>query len=306
MTSNGSAMRVFVTGATGFICQAVTQELLRAGHQVLGLSRSDSGAATLKTLGAEVLRGTLTDVDVLKQGAATCDAVIHLAFIHDFSDYAGACATDRTAISAMGSALEGTDRALVTTSGTLMLPAGRLVTEDDPPDAVNPVAAMRGASEAVTLGFAAKGVRACVVRLPPTNHGDGDHGFLDMVAKTAKVKGVSAYIGDGANRWPAVHRLDTAAVYRLAAEKGRAGSVLHAVADEGVPTREIAEAIGKNMNVPVVSRTSEEARDHFGFVGVPFAVDNPASGAKTKEQLGWNPAHPSLLMDIESGVYAQE
>lgn len=296
-------MRVFVTGAAGFIGQKVVKELLQAGHQVLGLARSDKNAEFLVSLGASVHRGSLTDLESLKQGASSSDAVIHLAFIHDFSDYEGGCRTDRLAIEAMGSVLAGTNRPLIMTSGTLMLPQGRLVTEDDTPDFTSPMAALRGASETAALSLVAQGVRISIVRLPPTNHGDGDIGFISYLVAIAREKGVSAYIGDGSNRWPATHRLDTAKVFQLALDKGTAGSTFHAVAEEGVTIKHIAEVIGHKLNVPVVSKTKEEAQGHFGWLVFALMGDNPTSSVKTREQLGWKPVQPSLLEDLKKGSY---
>ncbi|KAL2869115.1 SDR family oxidoreductase [Aspergillus lucknowensis] len=293
-------MRVFVTGSTGFVGTAVVNELLSAGHQVLGLTRSDSGADKLKAQGAEPLHGTLDDLDVLKKGAAECDAVIHLAFVHDFANFAKSCATDRAAIEAMGSVLAaaGGDRALVVTSGTMLLLSRKPATETDAPDTDNAFAAARGPSESLCLGFAKQGVRASVVRLAPTVHGPGSSGFTGMFASIAMQKGVSAYVGEGQNRWCAVHRDDAAKVYRLAAEKTIAGSVFHAVAEEGVPVREIATEVGKCLGVPVVSIPAEEAESHFGWVQFAALADNTASSALTREQLGWVPTAPTVIEDI--------
>ncbi|KAF2494730.1 nucleoside-diphosphate-sugar epimerase [Lophium mytilinum] len=295
-------MRVFVTGATGFIGTAVVPELLAAGHQVLGLTRSDKGAEALKALGAEAHRGALEDLESLKKGASNTDATIHLAFDHNFSDFEGINKKDRVAIQAIGEALSGTNRPFIITSGTLLLPLGKIATEDDNGDYTVPVA-VRGLAEQLALSFVPKGVRAEVVRLPPTNYGKGDHGFIDMLIKTAREKGISVYIGDGANRWPATHRLDTAKAFALALDKGTAGAVYHAVANEAVSTKEIAEAIGKGLNVPVVSKSMEEATAHFGFVAMPFSRDNPTSSKKTREALGWEPTQPGLIADIGEGHY---
>lgn len=294
-------MRVFVTGATGFIGQAVVKELLNAGHQVLGLARSDRGADSLIAAGAEVQRGSLEDLDSLKQGASASDGVIHLAFIHDFSDYVGNCAKDRIAIEAIGAALTGTNRPFIITGGTLLIPHGQLGTEDTPPDLDRP-SAIRGVAEQVALSFVSKGVRVSIIRLPPTNHGEGDHGFIAELARIAKSTGVSAYLGDGLNRWAATHRLDTAKLYLLALEKAAAGSVFHAVAEEGIPIKEIAETIGKQLNLPTGSKTAE----HFGWLAIAVGADNPISSAKTREQLGWTPVHASLISDIEAGFYTSE
>ncbi|KAF2802522.1 putative epimerase/dehydratase [Mytilinidion resinicola] len=295
-------MRVFVTGATGFIGTAVVPELLAAGHQVLGLTRSDKGAETLKSLGVEAHRGSLEDLESLKKGASSADATIHLAFDHNFADFEGINKKDRVAIEAIGEALVGTNRPFIITSGTLLLPLEKLATEDDNGDYTIPTA-VRGLAEQLTLSFVPKGVRAEVVRLPPTNYGEGDHGFIAMLIKTAREKGESAYIGDGSNRWPATHRLDTAKVFASALDRGTAGATYHAVANEGITAKEIAEAIGKELNVPVVSKSTEEAPAHFGFLALPFSRDNPTSSKKTREALGWEPAQPGLIADIKEGHY---
>ncbi|KAH8890624.1 putative oxidoreductase [Thozetella sp. PMI_491] len=301
-------MKVFVTGASGFIGQAVVRQLLDHGHQVLGLARNDEGAAALEALGVEVHRGNLDDLDSLAKGAAAADGVIHLAFKNKemMADYAGVCAIDRAAITAIGQALEGSNKPFVITSGTLMLARGKMGRETDGPDLAHPVSSARGASEGLALSFADKGVRAAVVRLAPTNHGEGDHGFTAMTVAKARETGVSAYIGTGENRWPAVHRLDTAALFRLVLEKGRAGGVYHAVADEGVAIKDLAAAIGKRLGIPVVSKSIEEAKAHFGFAAFALAEDNPTSSEQTRAELGWVPEHPSLLEDIEAGVYADD
>ncbi|KAF4172033.1 hypothetical protein CNMCM8694_005625 [Aspergillus lentulus] len=293
-------MRVFVTGSTGFIGSAVVKELLSAGHKVLGLTRSEAGIEQLENQGAQALQGTIEDLELLKKAASECDAVIHLAFVHDFADYAGSCATDRTAITAMGPALAeaGGNRALVITSGTMLLPRGKLGDEDDAPDMTNPMAAARGASEKVCLDFAKQGVRASVVRLPPTTHGLGSSGFMGPFVTVALQKGVAAYLGDGENRWCAGHRDDAARLFRLAAEKGAPGSIFHAVGDEGVPMKEIAIAVGKELDVPVVSIPPEKAEEHFGWFWFGAVADNVASSAKTRERLGWTPEGATLMEDI--------
>ena len=292
-------MRVFVTGATGFIGTAVVRELIDAGHQVLGLARSDASAKSLVAAGAQVHRGSLENLDSLRSGAAAADGVIHTAFIHDFSNYGPAAEADRRAIETLGAAVAGSDRLFVVTSGTLLVQRkGALATEEDAPNPNFP----RKSEEAV-LGLAARGVRASVLRLPPSVHGHGDHGFVPGLIGIAQEKGVSAYIGDGLNRWPAVHRLDAAHLYRLVLEKGTAGANYHGVADEGVPTREIAAAIGHGLNVPVVSKSREEAADHFGWLAHFFGTDAPASSAQTRERLGWRPVQPGLIADLNAEHY---
>jgi nucleoside-diphosphate-sugar epimerase len=293
-------MRVFVTGSTGFIGSAVVRELLDAGHQVVGLARSDESAAALAETGAEVLRGSLEDLDSLRAGAAAADGVIHTAFIHDFSQLANAAKTDLLAIETFGAALEGSGRPLVITTGIPFIKPGYVATEEDaPPAGGHP----RMATEGVVKALAERGVRTSIVRPGASVHGEGDHGFVPVLIDIARTKGVSGYIGDGANRWPAVHRLDAANLYRLALEKGRAGSVFHAVGDEGVPTREIAQVIGRHLDVPVVSVSPDDAGDHFGWMGAFYPVDRPASSALTQERLSWEPTHIGLIEDLEQGHY---
>jgi nucleoside-diphosphate-sugar epimerase len=292
-------MRVFVTGATGFIGTAVVRELIDAGHQVLGLARSDAAAKSVVVAGADVHRGSLEDLESLRSGAAAADGVIHTAFIHDFANYGPAAEADRRAIETLGGALAGSDRALIVTSGTLLAQRkGPLATEGD---AHNPNFPRK--SEDAALALATRGVRASVLRLPPSVHGDGDHGFVPRLISIAREKGVSAFIGDGLNRWPAVHRIDAAHLYRLVLEKGSAGDSYHGVADEGVPTREIAEVIGRHLNIPVVSKSSEEAADHFGWIGRFFSIDGPASSTQTQKRLGWQPVQPQLITDLNAGHY---
>jgi nucleoside-diphosphate-sugar epimerase len=288
-------MRVFVTGATGFIGSAIVKELIDAGHQVLGLTRSDAGAESLTAAGAQVHRGDLEDLGSLRSGAALADGVIHTAFIHDFSRFAEVCEVDRGAIEALGSELAGSDKLLVVTSGTGMVSTpGRLSTEEDAPNSQIP----RVASEEAAAAAAAKGVRVSVVRLPQV-HDPAKQGLISYLIALAREKGVSAYVGDGLNRWPAVHRLDCARLYRLALEKGSAWARYNAVAEEGVPLREIAEAIGWGLKVPVVAKSPEQAAEHFGWLGMFAGSDVPASSALTQEWLGWHPTHTGLLADLE-------
>lgn len=291
-------MRVFVTGATGFIGSAVVQELIYAGHQVLGLARSDAGARSLAAAGAEVHRGSLEDLDSLRGGAAMSDGVIHMAFIHDFANYAAAAATDKRAVETLGAELAGSDRPLIVTSGTALLAPGRLGMEEDTPNSSFP-----RKSEEAAAAMAACGVNVSVLRLPPSVHGKGDHGFVPRLIGIACEKGVSAHVGDGLNRWAAVHRLDAAVLYRLVLENGSAGGRYHGVADEGVPFREIAQVIGRHLNVPVVSKSPEEAAAHFGWLAHFVVIDCPASSAKTQKQLGWKPRQAGIIADLDEEHY---
>lgn len=295
-------MRVFVTGATGFIGSAVVTELIDAGHQVVGLARSDQAAEALAASGAEVHRGALDDLDSLAAGAAAADGVIHTAYIHDFSRMADAAQADQRAIRTLGAALEGSGRPLVITTGTALVNPGRVATEEDPKDPAT-VAHPRAAAEPLAKALAARGVRTSIVRPGASVHGEHDHGFVPFLINVARTKGVSAYIGDGANRWPAVHVLDAASLYRLAFESGPAGSVFHAIGDEGVPTRDIAGLIGRHLEVPVVSISPEDAPAHFDWMAAFWGIDAPASSALTQARLGWRPTHVGLIEDLEQGHY---
>ncbi|MEU0792053.1 SDR family oxidoreductase [Amycolatopsis sp. NPDC005961] len=289
-------MRVFVTGASGWIGSALVPELLEAGHQVVGLARSDASAAAVERRGAEVLRGDLDDLETLAKGAADADAVVHLAFGHDFSRMDAAIRADAAAVEAMAAVLEG--KVLVAASGTPSVPGG-VATERDDPAGFGLVAGRMDNARAV-VKTAENGVRASVVRLPRSVHGEGDaHGLITRLIAAGKQKGVAAYVGDGTARWPAVHLLDAAHLFRLALEQAPAGSVLHAVGDEGVAIRDVAEVVGRRLGLPV---TSVEA-DELGFLGALLAIDQPASADGTRELLGWRPEHPGLLDDLENGYY---
>jgi nucleoside-diphosphate-sugar epimerase len=292
-------MKIFVTGATGFIGSAIVQELIGAGHKVLGLARSDEGAKSLAAAGAEVHRGDLKDLQSLRSGAATADGVIHTAFIHDFANYAPAAETDRLAIETLGDALAGSERPLIVTSGTVLVQrSGPLATEQDAPIPTFP-----RKSELAVAALASRGLRVSVLRLPPSVHGDGDHGFVPALINLAREKRDSAYIGDGLNRWPAVHRFDAAHLYRLVLEKGSAGASYHAIGDEGIPFKDIAGVIGRRLRVPVVSKSHEQAADRFTWLAHFVGMDSPASSKLTEEKLGWQPKQPGLIADLERGTY---
>jgi nucleoside-diphosphate-sugar epimerase len=295
-------MRVFITGASGWIGSAVVPELLAAGHHVVGLARSNEAAAAVAAAGAEVLQGGLDDRESLQAGAEKADGVIHLAFRHDFTDFAGAGRTERAAVQTFLDVLEGTDRPFLFASGVALLSPGRIATEETAAPFAGPDAP-RGGAEALALSYAERGVRAVSLRFAPTVHGDGDHGFVPRLIQIAREKGVAGYVGDGSNRWAAVHRLDAGRLVQLALEQAEAGSRVHAVAEEGIATRTIAEAIGRGLNVPVVSVPTDDASRHFGWIGGFFGTDMAASSTLTRERLGWTPTHPGLLHDLSAGHY---
>lgn len=287
-------MKIFVTGASGFIGSAVVRELIQSGHQVVGLARSEKNAESIAAAGAQVLRGSLEDLESLERGAKDSDGVIHTAFIHDFTQYLASVKVDQRAIEMLANALAGSNRPLVVTAGVTRATDGSVATEDTPLDPKAP-----RISESVALPFAGNGVRVSVVRLPPTVHGDGDHGFVPELIRIARGARVSGFVGEGANRWPAVHRLDAAQAFRLAVEKAEAGSIVHAIAEEGIVTRDIAAVIGKRLGVPVEARPVE----HFGWLGPFFSRDVPTSSEQTRAKLGWKPAHAGLLEDLDHPRY---
>ena len=293
-------MKVFVTGATGFIGMAVVRELLDAGHGVIGLSRSEKGDAALKQAGAEPLRGELGDLDSLRRGAEAADGVIHLAYLHDFSDLAASVEADRLATDAIGAVLEGSGSPFVLTSGMLLMTQGHPAEEADAPASLG-----RYAEQAVSE-LSERGIRSSVVRLSPTVHGADDYGFIRVLVQTARDKGVSTYVGDGSNRWPAVHRLDAARLFRLALESAPAGTRLHGVGESAIAFREIAEAIGRGLNLPTVSIPAEEAAAHFGWIAFAATADNPASSTWTQQELNWHSEQPGLMADLEAGYYFKD
>ncbi len=294
-------MRVFVTGATGFIGSKIVKELIEAGHQVLGLARSDAGAKSLIAAGAQVQRGDLDELESLRTGAAQSDGVIHTAFRHDWSKFAESCAMDKRAIETLGAVLEGSNRPLLVTGGLAVLAQGRPANEDDPPVPVS--ASYPRASEATVAALEVRGVNASVVRLPQV-HNTVKQGLISYLINVAREKGLSAYIGEGLNRWAAVHVLDAARLYRLALEKHEAGARYHAVAEEGVPLRDIAEVIGRGLNVPVVPMSPEEAAAHFGFLAHFVGMNLQGSSTRTQERLGWRPSGPNLITDLENMRYS--
>lgn len=297
-------MHVFVTGGTGQTGPAVIAELIAAGHAVTGLARSDSAAATLRTLGAAVHAGSLEDLDSLRRGAAAADGVLHMGYSSDFAHPEEMVRRDTAAIDTFGQVLHGSGKPLIITSGTLVMPLGRVSDETDEPLA-DGIAGFRVAGERACLAYAERGVRAVVVRLAPTVHGSRDHGFIPMLIATARATGVSAYVGDGANRWPAVHRQDAAVLFRLALEKAPSGSVLHGVAETGVVFKSIAETIGQGLGLPTTSLSPDQAAGHFvnPFLGMLYGVDAPVASTHTRQLLGWTPSHEDLLYDLEHGDY---
>lgn len=296
-------MKIFVTGASGFIGSAIVQELSRAGHRVLGFARSDKAAAAVAAAGAEVHRGDLEDLASLRAGAAACDGVIHTGFIHDFTRYKAVCEADRRAIEALGAELAGSQRPLLVSSGAVLPRDKTLITEDDRVTS-GPDELPRAATELACDELAAAGVRVGVLRFPPTVHGEGDHGFVPMLIDLARTQGASAYIGDGQNLWPAVHRFDAATLARLAIDHPfTPGTRFHAVAEEGVPFKAIAEVIGRRLQVPIVSKPPADAAAHFGWFAHFAALDRPVSSERTRQRLGWTPVQPGLIADLDRPPY---
>jgi nucleoside-diphosphate-sugar epimerase len=289
--------RIFVTGATGFVGSAIVRDLLDAGYHVIGLARSDASMASLAAIGAQPHRGDLEDLDSLKAGAALADGVFHTAFIHDWSNFQKSCDVEASALEAIGSSLVGSNRPFIVTSGTALVSPGRVATESAH-SALTVEEFPRAIAGTVSTSLIERGVNLMTIRLSPSVHGDGDHGFVPILINLAREKGVSAYIGEGANRWTAVHRLDAGPLYRLAFERGTMGANYHAVDEEAIPFKEIATAIGKRLNVPVISKSPEEAAEHFGWFARFASIDCPASSKLTREQLGWKTAHPGLLQDL--------
>jgi nucleoside-diphosphate-sugar epimerase len=298
-------VHVFVTGASGWIGSAVVDDLLASGHQVTGLARSDASAAKLEAKGARVRRGDLDDLDGIRAGAQEADGTIHLANKHDWSDMAATNAAERSAVQAIAETLEGTGRPFLVASGLAGLPQGRVATEQDPSPFHGPDSP-RGGTENLTLDFAGRGVRSVALRFAPTVHGTGDHGFIAVLAEVARRTGVSGYPADGENRWPAVHVTAAARMAVLGLEKAPAGTRLHAIAEEGVPTRVIAEAIGRAFDLPVAPIAADRVAEHFGWIGGFFAMDLAASSAATQQLLGWTPTGPTLVEDIDAGAYRQD
>jgi nucleoside-diphosphate-sugar epimerase len=295
-------MRIFVTGATGFVGSAVVKELISAGYEVIGLARSDAAEKSLIAAGTQVYRGDIEDFESLRNGVASADGVIHTAFNHDFSNFKNSCETDRRVIELFGTVLAGSERPLIVTSAIGILPQGHFATEETVPIS-GATAHPRAASEETAVMTGKNGARVSVIRLAPTVHGEGDHNFIPALIRLAKEKGFSAYIGEGNNCWPAVHRIDAAHLFRLVLEKGAAGRRYHAVAEEGIPFREIASVIGGQLNIPVVSISSEEAVNHFGWFAHFASMDIPASSQLTREQLSWQPAQPGLIQDMSLSHY---
>ena len=297
-------MRVFVTGAAGFIGRATVEELVKNGHQVLGLARSDANIEKITKAGGEPHKGSLEDLESLRSGARAADGVIHLAFIHDFQNLAHATAVDRAAIEAIGEVLSGTSKPLIISAGTLMLPKGVLATEDTEDEKVGPFAERLKSAEIISTLSNEKQVRGMVMRFAPTVHGAGDWGFVPILTNMCREKGSAVYIGDGSNRWPAVHRADAAVLLRLALEKGRPGATYHAVAEEGVAMKDIMTVIAKHLNLPMEGKSAEEAAAVYGFFAHPVGADNPTSSEKTQKELGWRPVQSGLLADMEANYFS--
>lgn len=295
-------MRVFVTGATGFIGSAIVQDLLQAGHHVIGMARSEAGMAGVVAAGAEAYRGDIDDLETLRRGAALADGVIHTAFNHNFATFAANCAADRGIVEALGDGLGGADKPLVVTSGTALVSWARPATETDAPPA-DATALPRVASEEAADAVAARGPRVSIVRLAPSVHGDGDHGFVPLLIALAREQGMSPYVGEGGNVWPAVHRLDAARLFRLVLERGTRGARYHGIAEGGVRFRDIAAVIGRRLNVPVVSLTADDAAAHFGWFKHFALLDNPTSSQRTQTELGWTPSQPGLIADLDLPSY---